>query len=168
MESLSESLQPYKETVGSIASIVTIGQFFFREPLSVGIFTRRSALMAYQQCHLLEARLCIGILVLKYALMLQDKAMFQVNLAAIILNSIYLVCYLMYSKNKWEEVYRPSLRGVGLIAALFTYMAWEDPTKVEYRYGLIVTILMLLLMGAPLMEVKEILQKKDASIYLFQ
>ncbi|KAI4460940.1 rag1-activating protein 1 [Holotrichia oblita] len=62
-----------------------------------------------------------------------------------------------------EEVYRPSLRGVGLIAALFTYMAWEDPTKVEYRYGLIVTILMLLLMGAPLMEVKEILQKKDAS-----
>lgn len=94
-----------------------------------------------------------GILVLKYALMLQDKAMFQVNLAAIILNSLYLLCYFIYSRNTWEEIYRPCLRGFGLIAALFTYMAWEDPSKVEYRYGLIVTILMLLLMGAPLREV---------------
>lgn len=79
--------------------------------------------------------------------------MFQVNMAAIILNLIYAVCYFIYCKDKWEEIYKPSLRGIGLIIALFTYIRWEDPDKLEFRYGLIVTILMLLLMGSPLMEI---------------
>ncbi|KAK9693617.1 Sugar efflux transporter for intercellular exchange [Popillia japonica] len=161
MESLSNSLQPYKETVGSVASIVTIGQFFSGAFICLDIYKKKRTDGISSMPFV--GGTVIGILVLKYALMLQDKAMFQVNLAAIILNSLYLLCYFIYSRNTWEEIYRPCLRGFGLIAALFTYMAWEDPSKVEYRYGLIVTILMLLLMGAPLREVKEILDKKDAS-----
>lgn len=85
----------------------------------------------------------------------------------------------MYCQYRWEEVYKPCLRGIGLVAALFMYLRWEDPSKIEFRYGLIVTILMLLLMGSPLMEIvsglihvfyhnknylqKEIMETKDAS-----
>lgn len=94
-----------------------------------------------------------GALVLKYALILQDKAMFQVNMAAIVLNVMYLICYYIYCKYKWEDLYKPCLRGMGLIAAISMYLRWEDPSKLEYRYGLLVTVLMLLLMGSPLMEI---------------
>lgn len=92
---------------------------------------------------------------LKYAIMLNDNAMFNVNLAAIILNILYLFFYSAYSKVKYDVV---KTLGVGLaIMSLFLFYAkMESNENVEYRYGLIVTILMLLLLGSPLVEVVSI------------
>lgn len=161
MEAISNSLQPYKDAVGSIASIVTIAQFFSGALICFDIYKKKrtDGISAVP----FIGGTVIGILVLKYAIMLQDKAMFQVNMAAIILNMIYLICYYIYCKYKWNDFYKPCLRGVGLIVAVYMYLRWEEPSKLEFRYGLLVTILMLLLMGSPLIEIKEILRKKDAS-----
>lgn len=90
---------------------------------------------------------------LKYSLMLEDSAMFIVNLAAVILNILYIAFYNAYSSNKSGEIYKPSIYGLGLIVALFSYISWEQDDLVEYRFGLIMTVLMLLLMGSPLVEV---------------
>lgn len=86
-------------------------------------------------------------------LMLDDSAMIVVNLAAIVLNAVYLVIYYAYSVNKNAEVHKPISGGIGLVAVLFGYISWEDPAVIEYRYSLIITLLMLGLIGAPLLEV---------------
>lgn len=90
---------------------------------------------------------------IKYALMLNDSAMIVVNLAAIVLNLVYLLIYYAYSVNKRAEVHKPISGGIGLVAVLFGYISWEDPAQIEYRYSLIITVLMLGLIGAPLLEV---------------
>lgn len=94
-----------------------------------------------------------GILVLKFAILLNDPNMFNVNVAAILLNSLYLGFYLTYALDKYQEVIVPALKGSALIAILLTYVAYENPDLVEFRYSFIVTALMLLLMGSPLAEV---------------
>lgn len=90
---------------------------------------------------------------LKYAQMLEDGPMLQVNTAAIVLNSIYTSIYFIYSCDRWNEVFKPMLYGASLIALMFGYVCWEDPGLVEWRYGFIVTALMLLVMAAPLLDI---------------
>lgn len=89
---------------------------------------------------------------LKYSQMLQDEAMLVVNVAAVILNVIYTAFYYVYSQDKSSEVHKPLTYGFTLAAVLLGYVSWEDPALVEYRFGFIVTVLMLLLMGSPLIE----------------
>lgn len=93
---------------------------------------------------------------LQYAIMLEDMAMFQVNTAAIILNLAYAVFYYVYCSQKWNEILKPAALGVTLVNILLVYINYEDPELVENRYGLIMTILMLLLLGSPLLEVVSI------------
>jgi solute carrier family 50 protein (sugar transporter) len=100
---------------------------------------------------------------LKYGLLLQDDVMLVVNVTAIVLNAIYCAFYYLYSGDKWNELFKPLSVSMGLVAVLWGYCAWEDPTLLEFRYGLIVTILMLLLLGNPLLGVREMIQNKDAS-----
>lgn len=90
---------------------------------------------------------------LKYALLLEDKAMFQVNMAAIILNVAYVFCYAIYSCNRKNEVVKPLVKGLTVITVLLGYARWENSDVLEYRYGFIVTILMLLLLGSPLVDI---------------
>lgn len=90
---------------------------------------------------------------LQYAIMLEDMAMLQVNVAAIVLNLIYVGFYYVYCSEKWHEVFKPSAIGVALVAVLLAYISYEDPELIEMRYGLIITVLMLLLLGSPLIEV---------------
>lgn len=89
---------------------------------------------------------------LEYAVMLNDPAMLTVNIAAIFLNTIYLLFYLFYCKTK-SDVFKALAIGAGLVAVLIGYARMENPELVEYRFGLIVTILMLVLIGSPLFEV---------------
>lgn len=89
---------------------------------------------------------------LKYALILDDPVMLQVNVAAISLNIVYIIVYYLYSQKKWEELYVPLSYGTALVAASLSYAGWENPENLEYRYGLYVTVLMLLLLGAPLAD----------------
>lgn len=90
---------------------------------------------------------------IKYALMLNDTAMILVNLVGTGLNVIYLAIYYFYSSNKNQQVHKPLSCGIGLIAVLFGYAEWEDPSQVEYRYGMIVMGLLIALMAEPLLGI---------------
>lgn len=89
---------------------------------------------------------------LQYAIMLEDLAMYRVNLAAVILNVAYIAFYYLYCSEKWQQIYKPSAFGALLIAVLLGYIGYEDPELIESRYGLIMTVLMLCLLGSPLLE----------------
>lgn len=90
---------------------------------------------------------------MKYGLLLNDAAMFTVNSVAIVLNLIYTIFYYNYSENKQDEVFKPLSIGAALVAVFLGYAQFESPQNIEYRYGLILTILMLLLIGSPLLDV---------------
>lgn len=93
---------------------------------------------------------------LKYALILQDQVMLTVNVSAVSLNLIYCVFYFLYSTNKWVEFLKPLSIAMGFVAILWGYTEVEDPALVEFRYGVIVTVLMLFLMGNPLLGIVSI------------
>jgi len=40
--------------------------------------------------------------------------------------------------------------GTAFVAALLAYVFWEDPDIVEFRYGIIITALLMLLIASPL------------------
>lgn len=90
---------------------------------------------------------------LKYAFILNDNVMFVVNVVAVALNLLYLAFYYLYSPKKWEEVFVPGAYATAMVAASLGYAEWEHSDNLEYRFGLYVTVLMLLLMGSPLKDV---------------
>lgn len=90
---------------------------------------------------------------MKYGLLLNDAAMLTVNVVAIILNLIYTILYYNFSENKQEEIFKPLSIGAALVAVFLGYAQIESPQNIEYRYGLMLTILMLLLLGSPLLDV---------------
>lgn len=93
---------------------------------------------------------------LKYALILNDKAMFQVNIAAILLNVLYTLWYIYFASNRWEEVYKQILYSAALVTAIFGYVYMESEPNIEFRYGFLITVLSLLLLGSPLLEIVSI------------
>ncbi|CAG9854989.1 unnamed protein product [Phyllotreta striolata] len=161
MESLSLALQPYRESIGQIASIVTIAQFFAGTLVCKEIYEKKSTKGVNPTPFI--GGIAIGILTLKLAFIMNDAAMFQVNVAAIILNTCYTLFYYNYAGDKYEEVLKPVGMAGGLTAVFLGYANWEDPSNVEFRYGLLLTMLMLLLLAAPLAELKTILDNEDAS-----
>lgn len=94
-----------------------------------------------------------GTLTLKYGMLLNDTAMLVVNIVAITLNTIYTIFFYQYARDKYEEVLKPLGIGTALIAVFLGYAQIESAQNIEYRYGLILTILMLLLLGAPLLDI---------------
>lgn len=94
--------------------------------------------------------------------MLEDAAMLIVNLVAIVLNFFYTVFYYKYSNNKYEEVLKPLSIGTGLVAIFLGYAHFENPDYIEFRYGMVLTILMLLLLGSPLLDVV----RKSKNVFL--
>lgn len=105
---------------------------------------------------------------LQYSLILNDTAMLTVNLAAVLLNILYLFFYIAYSEIK-SEVFKGLGYGAILVAVLLGYVRLEHPSNLENRYGLIVTVLMLILIGSPLLEVvsKKIIEILNSRIYLY-
>lgn len=165
MEFISGLLQPYKEIVGSAAGIVTIGQFLSGAVMCKDIYKNKSTVGTPSMPFI--GGIVIGTLMLKYSLMLADTATLVVNFAAVFLNVLYLSFYFIYSNNKKDEIYKPLSYGMALVSILLAYTSWEDPTLVEYRYSIITTVLLLLLIGSPLLEVNEIVRTKDSSCIPF-
>lgn len=164
MEALSKSLQGYKDIIGSVAGIVTIGQFLAGGFICKDIHKKGNT--DGISCNPFVGGIVIGLLMLKYSLILNDSAMLVVNLAAIFLNCIYLLFYFFYC-TKRQEVVKTLFIGAIITMVLLGYAQIESEELVEYRFGLIVTILMLTLIGSPLLEVKDVIRQKDASAIPF-
>ncbi|XP_066261116.1 sugar transporter SWEET1-like [Euwallacea similis] len=161
MEAISYILQPYKEIVGEVASYVTIAQFFSGSFVCRDIYRKGTSKDISSMPFI--GGVTIAILMLKYGLLLNDPAMIKVNVVAIVLNIIYSIFFYKFAEDKYEEIYKPISMGIGVLAILLGYTELENPKNLEFRFGLILTILMLALLGAPLGGVKQIIADKDAS-----
>ncbi|EFN86448.1 RAG1-activating protein 1-like protein [Harpegnathos saltator] len=103
---------------------------------------------------------------LRYAWMLSDPAMINVNVFGIITNTVYMTVYYYYAANT-----RDVLNLIGKVTVLITvflvYAQIEHPSNVEFRFGILVTILLLLLIAAPLVHLREIIKTKNTEILPF-
>ncbi|KZC12210.1 Sugar transporter SWEET1, partial [Dufourea novaeangliae] len=106
------------------------------------------------------------ILMLRYALILRDPAMINVNVFGLLTNIAYMAVYYYYSPHTTD-----TLALIGKVAAFvmvfLAYAQLESPEKVEYRFGLIVTILLFLLIGSPLIHLGEIIRTKNTDMLPF-
>jgi len=89
--------------------------------------------------------------------MLADDAMIKVNLIGFALNVIYVLVYYFYTPNQLKNTVWLQI-GVsgGLIAAAIGYANYEDPKIVEFRFGMILTVALIALVGSPLLSLVSI------------
>ncbi|XP_055640917.1 sugar transporter SWEET1-like [Toxorhynchites rutilus septentrionalis] len=160
MESLSQVLQPYKELVGNVAGVVTVlqmfsGCFVCNDIRKKGTSDGFSPMPFIGGCSL-------TVLFLTHALLMGDPAMIKANVVGLAISATYAGIFLLFTPKRnrigfWRQV---AMCGV-LTASLLLYAKLEDPTLVEDRFGMIVTVLLLLLIAQPLFGLPEIVRKKS-------
>ncbi|CAH2990947.1 unnamed protein product [Chilo suppressalis] len=158
MDALADILMPFKETIGSIAAIVTIGQMFSGCFLCWDIYkqgsTRGVGIMPFL------GGLVMSVLNLKFGYILRDDTMIQVNFVGLALNIVYLLIFFNYTTQKVKVWAQTGLAGA-VSAALIAYANAEDPKLVENRFGMIITAFMFYLIASPLFDLKEIIKNKS-------
>lgn len=158
MDALADILQPYKELVGSLAAIVTIGQMFSGSFICWDIYkqgnTRGIGIMPFL------GGIIMSVLNLKYGYILRDDKMIQVNLTGLALNIVYTLIYYTYTQEKVKVWAKIGLAGA-FSTAIIGYAQMEDPKLIENRLGTIITVFMFYLIASPLFGLKEIIRNKS-------
>lgn len=158
------ALEDYKEIVAMAASFMTIAQFF------AGMFICKDIVKKGSTENVSGVPFiggtAMGVLMFQYSIMLKDPAMTRVNVVGFSLNLGYLLCYYIYSENK-RDVQKQVFYATAFVAGLIAYAFWEDPNLVEFRYGLIITALLMLLIGSPLLSLGDVIRTKSTETLPF-
>ncbi|EDS36531.1 conserved hypothetical protein [Culex quinquefasciatus] len=159
MEALAVTLEPYKDRIGMSAAIITVVQFFS------GVFVindirKRGSTEGFSAGPFLGGSV-FCLLNIQFGQMLRDDAMIQVNFIGLALNIVYVCAFYLFTvgaaKTKvWGQI---GVAGA-VVAGILSYVQYEDPQLVEFRFGVILTVILLLLVGMPLLGLGEILKKK--------
>lgn len=76
-----------------------------------------------------------------------------VNLIGFFINCCYLIFYALWSDKDSKAKFISSLcKGIIFIVFVIAYAQLEDPEKLRFRFGMITTIYMFLLIGSPLLS----------------
>lgn len=153
-------LEDYKEIVATSASVTTMAQMFAGVFICKDIYAKGTA-QGFDPMPFIGGT-GMGVLMLRYALILGDTAMINVNVFGILLNIGYFLFYYSYSSNKTDTL---ALAGkiVVLVSVILGYAEIEDPNNLEYRYGIIITILLFILIASPLFGLGEIMRTKSTA-----
>ncbi|XP_058449590.1 sugar transporter SWEET1-like [Malaya genurostris] len=160
MESLSRTLQPYKELVGNVAGLVTVlqmfsGCFVCNDIRKKGSSDGFSPMPFIGGCGL-------TILFSQHALLMNDLAMIRANVVGFVISIVYAGFYYFYTpKQSRNQFWKQVGMTVAITTSLLAYAQWEDPALVEDRFGLIITVMMLMLIAQPLFGLPEIMRKKS-------
>lgn len=150
MESIAVALQPYKDTVGLTAAIVTVVQFF-SGVLALNAIRRQGNTRGFSALPFLGGTV-FCLLNIQFGQMLRDDGMIRVNFIGLALNLLYVCGFYLYTEGPaktavWGQI---GLAGA-LTAGVLSYVQYEDPQLVEFRFGLILTGLLWTLVGMPLL-----------------
>lgn len=108
----------------------------------------------------------VCILMLRYALMLNDFNMIVVNLFGLSTSIFYMIVYYYFAPNT-QEVLKLIYKIAIFVIIFLVYAQIEHPAKVEYRFGIVVTMLLLLLIAAPLVHLRDVIKTKNTAILPF-
>lgn len=157
-------LEDYKDIVATSASITTIGQMFSGVFICKDIVKQGSTKNVSVMPFL--GGTALGVLMLEYSHILNDPAMTQVNWFGLFLNLGYLLCYYIFSHEK-AGILKQSLYATLFVGTIILYAKLENPKEIEFRFGILITILLLTLIASPLFSLKEIIRTKSTETLPF-
>lgn len=153
-------LHEYKDLIGTLAGICTILQFFSPAFLCLEFIklgsTENVDVMPF------IGGLVLSVVFVQNAILIRDNIMLYVNSFALVLGVLYLILYFLYTKNKVKFYIKLSKAAI-FIAVLIGYAQRESKDVVQFRFGLITTLILLALIASPLISVNEIIKTKNTS-----
>lgn len=103
-----------------------------------------------------------SVINLQYASIIRDDAMIKVSFLGLFTSIIYMTFYYYYTTNENKNKVWGKMGIGGAIAALcIAYCKYEDPNLVEFRFGIINTIFIFALVGAPMLDLGTIIRNKS-------
>ncbi|CAK9807257.1 Sugar transporter SWEET1 [Anthophora plagiata] len=157
-------LEDYKEFVASCATICTMGHMLAGTLICKDIYRKGSSKGFDPMPFLGGIGMCT--LMLQYAFIVKDPAMINVNVFGCLTNVAYMSVYYYYSPETKDTLVLIG-KVTAFVMALLAYAQVECPENIEFRFGLIVTVLLLLLIGSPLIHIAEIMKTKNTDILPF-
>lgn len=93
---------------------------------------------------------------------MNDAAMINTNLIGLAINFVFLFGFYYYASSGnrgqiWKQVGYASV----FLLATTAYANFEDPKKVEFRLGMLITGILVWLVGSPLLHLPKIIEKKS-------
>ncbi|EZA51782.1 hypothetical protein DMN91_004400 [Ooceraea biroi] len=154
-------MDTYKETVGFFAMIITMMQMLAGTLICKDIYKKGTTEGTDSMPFIGATAVCT--LMLRYALMLNDSAMINVNIFGLITSIIYMLVFYYYAPDT-EKLFKQMIKVAGFVVIFLAYAEVESSEKIEYRFGMLVTILLLLLIASPLVHLREVIETKNADI----
>uniref|UniRef100_T1H7H1 Sugar transporter SWEET1 n=1 Tax=Megaselia scalaris TaxID=36166 RepID=T1H7H1_MEGSC len=92
---------------------------------------------------------------------LNDHNMYNVNLLGLVVNAVYLSGFLYYTPNNLKgDIYTSIGKCIAFSVVVIAYATIEDKEKIEFRFGMILTGILLFLVGMPLLDIPQIIKNK--------
>ncbi|XP_039447464.1 sugar transporter SWEET1-like [Culex pipiens pallens] len=161
MDSLARGLLPYRDVIGNVAGMLTVAQFLS------GCFTCNNIRLkgTSEGFSALQFVLGCGLtaLQLRYSQMVGAVAMIRTSAYAFAICAVYSVWFAAYTPRgpRRSELWQLVLRTVLVVGGILLYAGFEQPSKVEYRFGLVVTGLTLGYIGLPLLKLGEVIRRRS-------
>ncbi|XP_011181786.1 sugar transporter SWEET1 [Zeugodacus cucurbitae] len=160
MDALGDLLAPYSDSIAKVAGTITTLQFLS------GIFLlndirKRGRSDGYPPEPFLGG-VVLSVLTLKMGTLMGDSATIMVNILGFAINVVFMTAFYWYSSNEfkmkiWSKI---GIAGAFTVACL-AYAAFEDPKKIEFRFGMLITGILVFLVGSPLLQLNKIIEKKS-------
>ncbi|XP_013101100.1 sugar transporter SWEET1 [Stomoxys calcitrans] len=160
MEVLGDLLEPYSDEIAKFAGSITCLQFLSGVFLMNDIRKKGSS-DAYPPDPFIGG-VVLTILSLKLGTLMGDEAMIKVNVIGFAINVVFMVIFYWYASGPFKSKIWSKIG----IASTFTmaclaYSNFEDPAKIEFRFGMLITAILVILVGMPLLSLGEIIEKKS-------
>lgn len=162
MEALSAILQPYSPIVSTLATVVSMAQFFAPAIICKEIYDAKSTKDKPATPFLFGT--CIGGIMMIFASLVGDPVMIRTTFIGVGLNCCYTYCYYYYAENK-NDLLSPLWKVLVFVGVVYLYTVIENPAYVQQRFGIVMTVLMFIMMASPLFGVKEVMRKRNAEIW---
>lgn len=95
-------------------------------------------------------------------MLMGDSVMINSNLVGLTISFLYAAFFAFYTPSKDRgSFWRASLWTTLFTFGVLLYAKFENPAVVEDRFGMILTVLMLCLIGQPLIGLPEIIRRKS-------
>ncbi|XP_055300779.1 sugar transporter SWEET1-like [Sitodiplosis mosellana] len=163
MEFLAVLLEPYKDWISTSAAAVTYLHQLSGVVVCNSIRKQKST-NGFSVVPFLIGTV-ISLLVARFGLILNDPTIVKVQLGGFALSIGYLCFFLWYTNNAKDRTSAWTKIGYAgaLVAAIYAYTFVENPKNLKARYGLILTVLILCLIGSPLLRLGEIIRTKSTA-----
>jgi len=167
IKSIGLALVPYSGILASISGTLTslqfLSGFFFLNDIRKKNSTEGFPLMPFL------GGIVLSFIGLKFGFIIRDDAMIKVNFFGIAINILFMLVFYYYTpnENKLKIWGKTGLSGL-FVAACYIYSEWEDPNLIEFRLGMLITVILVALVGSPLLGLGDIIEKKVLKVYHLQ